>query len=268
MSIKYKNKIISEDDIVTFIRKNKTYEKKIYYFMTDIMKVNLSDKINIKQWFVDYTHYAIPRKNNSFKLFLIIGFNIKENKSVLGSIILIKNENEETFSSIFKYLNSQYSFYPEIINCDCYIAEIKAIKKTFNDSHIIICYYHVIKRIIQHLPEIRNKNKIKKEHAKNLLNNIKILIFIKKSNIMEYYKLMENKYKTEFPAFFKYFKKNHFQKYPLKELDWNYDINDDLNPIDIKQYFFSNNICESTNPTLNMNYKGSCKTLFLLNQLF
>lgn len=205
--------------------------------MTDIMKLNLSDKINIKQWFVDCTYYAIPRKNNSFKLFLLIGFNIKENKSVLGSIILIKNENEETFSSIFKYLNSKYSFYPEIINYDCCIAEIKAIKKTFNDSHIIICYYHVIKRIIQHLPEIRNKNKIKKEHAKNLLNNIKILIFIKKSNIMEYYNLIENKYKTEFPPFFKYFKKNYFQKYPLKELDWNYDINDDLNPIDIKQYF-------------------------------
>ena len=71
-----------------------------------------------------------------------------------------------------------------------------------------------------------------------LLNNKKILIFIKKSNIREYYKLIENEYKTEIPAFFKYFKKNYFEKYSLKELDWNYDNNDDINHICIKQFFF------------------------------
>ena len=78
MSIKYNNNnITSEDNTVTFIRNNKTYEKKIYYFITDNMKANISNKINIKQFFVDFTYYSIPRKNNSFKLFLIIGFNTK-----------------------------------------------------------------------------------------------------------------------------------------------------------------------------------------------
>ena len=35
-----------------------------------------------------------------------------------------------------------------------------------------------------------------------------------------------------------------------------------LDPVDINHYFFTNNICESSNRTLNHNYKGVCKTLF------
>ena len=38
-------------------------------------------------------------------------------------------------------------------------------------------------------------------------------------------------------------------------------ITNNLNPIEINLYFFTNNICESTNRTLNMNYKGACKSL-------
>lgn len=42
------------------------------------MKINLSDKVNIKQSFVDVANYTIPRKSNNFKLFLILGFNKKK----------------------------------------------------------------------------------------------------------------------------------------------------------------------------------------------
>ena len=77
------------------------------------MKNNLQNKIQIKQWFIDATYYAIPRKNNSFKLLIIAGFNIVENKTILGAIILIQNENVETFTQIFKTLNIKYNFQPE-----------------------------------------------------------------------------------------------------------------------------------------------------------
>ena len=59
--------------------------------MTDKMKKNISNNEDINQWLMDTTYYAIPRRNNSFKLLLILGFNIKENIPLLGSIILIKN---------------------------------------------------------------------------------------------------------------------------------------------------------------------------------
>ncbi len=126
------------------------------------MKSKLGKKDDITQWFMDATYYIIPRKNNNFKLLLILGFNNRIHKITIGSIILIKNENQDTFIKIFKYLNSKYNFYPEIFNVDWNIAEIIAIKKIFNDSKIIIFCYHILKPIIQHLPQIRSFDKFKK----------------------------------------------------------------------------------------------------------
>ena len=251
---------ITETDIVTFIRKNKKYKKDVYYFLTNQMKDNLSKHYDINQWFLDATYYAIPRKNNSFKLLLLLGFNKKENITVLGAICLIKNENEETFKSILEYLNINYKFEPKIINVDCNKAEIIAIKKTFLNTKINICYYHLMKKFVQHLPELRSKNKILKNKAKDLLINIKLLVFIKKSDAKYFFDKIYDKYNRTFPKFTKYFKNNFFNKYPLKDLDWNYDVNNE-NIIDINHYFFTNNICESTNRTLNMNYKGACKSI-------
>ena len=51
-------------------------------------------------------------------------------------------------------------------------------------------------------------------------------------------------------------------KYPLNQLYWNYDISNNLNAVTINHYFFINNIAESANRTLNMNYHGVCKSLY------
>ena len=225
------------------------------------MKNNLQNKIQIKQWFIDATYYAIPRKNNSFKLLIIAGFNIVENKTILGAIILIQNENVETFTQIFKTLNIKYNFQPETINVDCNSAEVISIKKIFTNTTIIICYYHIIKKFIQHLPEIRKKDKEIKKKAKNLLNNMKILLFLKRENVLKFYQMISDKYISLFPKFFKYFNNYYLKKYPFKYMDWNYDIHNNLYPINIDHYFFTNNVCESINRTLNKYYKGACKSL-------
>ena len=102
------------------------------------------------------TYYAIPRKNNSFKLLLLLGFNKNENITILCVICLIKNENEETFKSILEYLNKNYKFEPKIINVDCNKAEIIAIKKNFFEYK----NNHLMKKFVQNLPELRSKNKI------------------------------------------------------------------------------------------------------------
>ena len=261
LNISIENENISHEETVEFTRKRKKYFKSIIFYMTDNMKKNLSNSEDINQWFMDTTYYAIPRRNNSYKLLLILGFNIKENLTIIGSIILIKNENIETFSKIFEYLITKYRFSPKIINVDCNKAQIIAIKKYFKESKIIICYYHIIKKLIQHLPEIKSKNPETKKKAKNLLTNIKILLFISREKVKKFFDLIRNNYKATFPKFIKYFHMNFFKKYPLKYLDWNYDIKNTLDAVDINHYFFTNNICESTNRTLNNNYKGVCKTL-------
>ena len=118
-----------------------------------------------------------------------------------------------------------------------------------------------MKKLIQHLPEIKSNNPNKKKRAKNLLTNIKLLLFISREKLNQFFELISDEFEDSFPKFIKYYRSNFFTKYPLKYLDWNYDIKNTLDPVDINHYFFTNNICESTNLTLNHNYKGVCKTL-------
>ena len=236
LSIEYNNKKITEFETVSFKKKNKECNKNIFYFISEEMKINLGNKNDIEQWFMDATHYAIPRKNNDFKLILIIGYNNKENKTCLGAIILIQNENVETFCKIFSYLYTNYNFDPQIINIDCNNAEIISIKKNFINAKIVICFYHIVKRLIQHIPQIRSKNKELKNKAKNLLNNIKLMLFIKRNEVHNYFKKIKYIFKNDFPKFIKYFEYYFFKKYPMKDLDWNYDVERN-NFIDINHYF-------------------------------
>ena len=156
ININYKDFNISSFIEVKFKRKKKEYNKKVYFYITDEMKKTLGNINSISQWFMDYTYYAIPRNNNSYKLLLIIAFNRNEKKNYLGAIILLQNENIETFTSIFNYLESKYNFNPKCVNIDCCSSEIFAIKKKYPHCKIILCYYHIIKRIIKHLPQLKN----------------------------------------------------------------------------------------------------------------
>ena len=86
------------------------------------------------------------------------------------------------------------------------------------------------------------------------------MLFLKRNEVHNYFNKIKDKFQNDFPKFIKYFEYNFFKKYPMKELDWNYDVERN-NLIDLNHYFFTNNICESTNRTLNMNYKGACKSI-------
>jgi len=117
---------------------HKKYKKSIYFYITEETKNTLLNSSRCNQWFLDCIYYAIPRNNNEYKLLLIIGFNNQEKKSYLSSIVLIKNENVETFSFIFKYLKRNYNFAPISINVNCSIAEIISIKK-FSQIQKLFC---------------------------------------------------------------------------------------------------------------------------------
>ena len=82
-----------------------------------------------------------------------------------------------------------------------------------------------MKRIIKHLPQINNKKETIQKKAKDLFSNIKILLFLNKNNVKEYFQLIIKKYEPDFPKFIKYFYTNFFKRYPLNDLCWNYDLN-------------------------------------------
>lgn len=57
--------------------------------------------MEIKQRFIDSTYYAIPRKNNNFKLLILLAFNLILNK-IIWKNFLFKNENKEAYIRKFK----------------------------------------------------------------------------------------------------------------------------------------------------------------------
>ena len=85
--------------------------------MTKEMESNLISEDNT-QYFADCTYYAIAPNKNKYKLFLILAFNKKKQKSVLCNILIICNENKETFITVFNFLKNKYNFSPKIITSD------------------------------------------------------------------------------------------------------------------------------------------------------
>ena len=82
-----------------------------------------------------------------------------------------------------------------------------------------------------------------------------------KNKIKSFFGLIQKKYEKEFSSFIKYFYTNYFKKYPFNELNWNYDLNFIFENNNVEEFFLTNNICESSNRLLNMNYKGAVKSI-------
>ena len=212
------------------------------------------------QFFSDCTYYCIPRINNNFKLFIIIAFNKEFHLTQLCVIALIRNENIETFSTIYNYLYDKFKFNPPKLTVDCQKANLISLYKFFPNCNIIICYFHIVRRLVIHLGALRSKNLSLKEHAKNLLSSMKILLFLPLSYTQDYFELIRKKHMTIFPKFIKYFYKNFFMSFPLNRMIWVYDQYNMLLFEDPELLFFTNNIVESCNRTLNKHYLGNVKS--------
>ena len=161
-SIEYLNENISAPLYISYTRQNITYNKRGYIYMTKSMEENLIKNNNMhSQFFADCTYNVIPSQNKNFKLFILIAFNNEKQKTELCAIVLISNENVETFDVIYQYLYSKYKFQPKKITVDCQKSHIISLQKIYPNSYIIICYFHIIRRLVIHLPQIRSKNKEK-----------------------------------------------------------------------------------------------------------
>ena len=237
---------------VQFKRKN--------ILMNEKMKKNIMLNDNI-QYFGDTTYDCVPPQNRGIKLFVLLSYNKKFNKILLCTLALIYNEIIETLEEIFKYLKKNFNFNPDLITVDFGKAGYIAIKNIFPNIRIFPCYFHLIRRMVIHLKNLKSKNKVLKRNSKNLLFNMKILLFIDNDKIEYFFDLIKNKYYGGYKRFIDYFEKTYMHNIPFNNRQWNYS-NFLKNEDDTRKYFFTNNVCESLNRTINSFYKYSKKTFY------
>lgn len=98
---------------------------------------------NIK-YFGDCTYYCAFPQCHGKKLFIIVAFNKILNKTILYALILISNENKETFEKIFIYLKETYKFNLSLFIVDfgkeCYVA----LNNILPQSRVYPCNFHLI----------------------------------------------------------------------------------------------------------------------------
>ena len=256
----YKEKNIITNLTVSFERKKNIYTKNILVIMSGEMEENILKKDNT-QYFIDITYYATPPNNKNYKLFIILAFNQREYKTIICNISIITNENTETIVTIIEYLKDKYNWSPNRITIDFILAELNAFKLIFPQVIIITCFFRFIKNISKRLEGLKSKNKIKKKIAKDILANFKLICFIPIRAIEPFYNSIKLKYKSNYEKLFNYFDKNYINGKKFDKSFWNYNSLI-INNIEEKTIFFTNNIVESFNRTLNKKYIGACKTLF------
>ena len=157
--------------------------------MTEEMEKNIISENNI-QYFTDITYYALTPKPCKYKILILLAFNSKEFKSILCNITLIANENKETLITVYEYLKIKYQWNPSIISRDFSKSELKSLKYVCKNITIVPCFFHFISNITKHLKQLKSKNSKEKNIAKDLLANIKLLVFLPIENIKDFFKLI------------------------------------------------------------------------------
>ena len=189
--------------------------------MTDDMIKNIKEEGNV-QFFSDTTYYCIPPQCKSLKMWIMLSYNKKYNKFLICNISLIKNENIETFKSIITYLKETYNFNQKIMTVDFCKAAYITFKNTYKDIIMVPCFFHLLQRLILHLPQYKDQKSTIKNNAKNIIINMKILCFVDSTKIEELFIKIKNKYSHINKNFFDYFEKNYLIKKPFNDKNWNY----------------------------------------------
>ena len=101
---------------------------------------NNVDKLAISQYFEDIKYSCIPKSKYQYKSFIIFGYDIILDRTVLCVFTLIMDEIEETFNYLFNKLKLLYNFKPQIITCDYQLSLRLSLKNIFPEVkiHVII----------------------------------------------------------------------------------------------------------------------------------
>ena len=228
--------------------------------MTEDMIKNINLVGNI-QYFSDTTYYCIPPQCKSLKMWVLLSYNTDYNKTLICNISLIKNENYETFRMVLNYLKDNYNFKPNIMTTDFCKASYKALKSIYENIRIVPCFFHLIQNLNLHLPQLKSKTKSIKNNAKNLIVNMKLLCFVDEIKIDELFNKIKEKYDNSFHDFLEYFNKTYILHEPYNDKSWNY-ASFYKKFSDNNLFFFTNNICESTNRIFNMHFIYNRKSFY------
>ena len=159
-----------------------------------------------------------------YKFFVILGFDINNNKLILYLFALIKHENKENFEAIFNYLKLKYEFIPKYVNTDYQKGQLKAIAKVFPNANIILCWFHDLKNIKAKIPFLNSKNNTEKKISKDILSNIKLMFFIPEKYIEKFFQAIKAKYySNSYKEFYAYLNKYIYKKIDGKKFVWNYN---------------------------------------------
>ena len=124
---------------------------------------------------------------------------------------------------------------------------INPIKFCFPEAVFIPCYFHFIQNCLKHFSRFTR--------------NIKILCFINLSQFNAFFKKIKSKYNSLYGDFINYIEKNYIISKQFGSLSFNYNslVSKD---IDEGFKFYTNNITEAFNRTLNSKYVGGEKTFY------
>ena len=100
-----------------------------------------------------------------------------------------------------------YFFNPKLITVDFGRAGIKTIGNVFPNTRIYPCYFHLVRKMVLHIKNLNSNNNIMKCNAKNLIFNMKLLLFIDNETIDNFFGLIKEKYYNTNKKFFDYFQK-------------------------------------------------------------
>ena len=105
------------------------------------MLLNLQNNL-IEEFFMDSTYSCVPPNKNNFKLLVLSGYDMEENKTRICAFILLMNEKKETFENILNYMKVKYKFNLKNLKCDFCLSQVKAIQKIYSRCNIHCCFFH------------------------------------------------------------------------------------------------------------------------------
>ena len=86
---------------------NETKNYNLFYIITENMRINLMKK-SIKQSFIDISIRCIPSGISNYKILILSGFDLEDNKTKLLAIALIPNQKEVTITKFLSIMKNKY----------------------------------------------------------------------------------------------------------------------------------------------------------------
>ena len=254
----YNNQKIVEKINCKYMKNNLIKEDAIYLILTKNIKYNLNNE-TVDSIFIDCTYKIIPRGLRGYKFLVIVGYDNVKDKLNLYLFALIKHENKENFECVLNYLKINYNFSPKNITSDFHMGQIKAILSVFNETNLILCWFHALRNIKNKIPFLNSKNSTDKLISKNIIANIKLMFFIPEEDIENFYRNIKNKYNNNsYKIFYKYLDKFINKKINGKKYLWNYSKIIRDSDITETGCFLTNNFVEKTKTLKeNLIYKKS-----------